>query len=408
MNIELTQDKFKCRPPIKIGAVYPLTGAFSAYGTSILRAVKLAVDIVNKPYDLSLPLAEGEGLPNLDSRKIEIIWADSKSDLAVARNEARRLVAEEGVAALIGAFQSLGTNQVAYVAESMEVPFLNPDSSAHILTNEDKGFKWFFRTCATDTEYTKLCFELLRCIQQTGRSCMSRMAIISEDRMTGNVTLDTEMQYMRDYDYELCDLELYTLPTESLYSELCRLTQYKPRVIFGQQYLNDAILTLNTLKNLDYFPDGFVADSVGYTRPDVLKQAGADGNYVISRLAWALGLGRKKPLVYQVNELYRSLYGEDMDETNARSFTGLLVLADAINRAGSTDHYAIREALRGTNIPGSKLIMPWSGVRFDETGQNVLAKGILGQIQNDEFRIVWPPEHAETRAIWPAPAWGKR
>jgi branched-chain amino acid transport system substrate-binding protein len=70
-------------------------------------------------------------------------------------------------------------------------------------------------------------------------------------------------------------------------------------------------------------------------------------------LGVGLGLGRKKPLVYQVNELYRSLYDEDMDETNARSFTGLLVLADAINRAGSTDHHAIREALQGTNIPGA-------------------------------------------------------
>ena len=132
------------------------------------------------------------------------------------------------------------------------------------------------------------------------------------------------------------------------------------------------------------------------------------GNYVISRLAWALGLGRQKPLVYQVNELYRDLYDEDMDETNARSFTGLLVLADAINRAGSTDNYAIREALRATDIPASSLIMPWRGVRFDETGQNILADGIVGQIQNNELKIVWPLELAEKRAIWPAPPWDRR
>ena len=144
MNEELVQDKVRCKPTIKIGAVYPLTGSFGVYGKSILRAVQLAVDIVNKHCDISLPLADDRGLPNLDNRKIEIVWADSKSDPPTARNEARRLVSEEGVTALIGAFQSLGTNQVAYVAESMKVPFLNPDSSARVLTNEDRGLQWFF------------------------------------------------------------------------------------------------------------------------------------------------------------------------------------------------------------------------------------------------------------------------
>ncbi len=408
MKEELAQNEIKRRPTIKIGAVYPLTGSFGVFGKSILRALKLAVDIINNPYNLSLPLAEENGLPNLDNRKIELIWADSESNPAKARNEARRLISEEGVIALIGSFQSLGTSEISYVTESMKIPFLNPDSSARVLTNEDKGLQWFFRTCATDTVYTKLCFELLQSIEQTERFEISPMAIISEDTMTGHVTIDTEMQYIRDFNCKLCDLELYTSPTESLYSDIFRMTECSPRVIFGQQYLNDAILMLKNLKDLGYFPDGFFADSVGYTRPDVLNQEGADGNYVISRLAWALGLGRENPLVYQVNKLYRNLYDADMDETNARSFTGLLVLADAINRAGSTVNYAIRAALRATNIPADRLIMPWHGVRFDETGQNVLAKGILGQILNNEFKIVWPPKFAETKTVWPAPAWDKR
>lgn len=52
--------------------------------------------------------------------------------------------------------------------------------------------------------------------------------------------------------------------------------------------------------------------------------------------------------------------------------------------------------------------MPWGGVKFDKTGQNILAEGLLGQIQNDEYKIIWPPHFAETRAIWPAPSWDER
>lgn len=154
---------------------------------------------------------------------------------------------------------------------------------------------------------------------------------------------------------------------------------------------------------LNYFPDGFLVQGAGYTAPEFIEAVGADGNYVISRLSWALGLGRKKPLVFKVNKLYKDRYGEDMDETNTRSFTGLLVLADAINRAGSTNHYAIRDALRSTDIPGSRLIMPWKGVRFDKNGQNIFTESLLGQIQDQKFRIIWPLELAETRVVWPAP-----
>ena len=45
-----------------------------------------------------------------------------------------------------------------------------------------------------------------------------------------------------------------------------------------------------------------------------------------------------------------------------------MTLADAINRAGSTEPEAIRKALVATNIPGNKLIMPWKGIKFDATG----------------------------------------
>lgn len=97
-----------------------------------------------------------------------------------------------------------------------------------------------------------------------------------------------------------------------------------------------------------------------------------------------------------------------MNETNARSFTGFFVLADAINRAGNTDPYAIREGLKQTSIPGEKLIMPWRGVRFNQQGQNVLADGMLVQILDREYRIIWPPNLAETGVIWPAPSWNER
>jgi branched-chain amino acid transport system substrate-binding protein len=119
-------------------------------------------------------------------------------------------------------------------------------------------------------------------------------------------------------------------------------------------------------------------------------------------------MGRRKALVFRVNDLYKKKHGADMDEVVARAFTGLLTLADAINRAGSTSPPAIQKALRETNIPGAQLIMPWQGIEFDDKGQNRFAAGIVTQILDNEYKVVWPFDVAEVPAVWPAPPWDKR
>ena len=83
----------------------------------------------------------------------------------------------------------------------------------------------------------------------------------------------------------------------------------------------------------------------------------------------------------------------------------MIVLADAINRAGSTDPGKIRTALAATDLKASQLIMPWDGVKFDAKGQNQGTKGIFVQTLNGAPRFVWPTDQAEAKMVWPRPAW---
>ncbi len=104
-------------------------------------------------------------------------------------------------------------------------------------------------------------------------------------------------------------------------------------------------------------------------------------------------------------KLYRERFGKDMDGTPARAFTAMMVLADAINRAGSTDPAKIRDALAATNLTQAQLIMPWDGVKFDGTGQNQATKGIFVQTLDGAPRLVWPTDQADAKLVWPRPAW---
>src|SRR5690606_40695430 len=92
----------------------------------------------------------------------------------------------------------------------------------------------------------------------------------------------------------------------------------------------------------------------------------------------------------------------------ARGFTAMMVLLDAINRAGSTDPEAIREALEATDLGPDDTIMPWQGVRFDEKHQNTLGGGIIVQIQNGEYRTVYPFDVATVEPSYPLQPWDQR
>src|SRR5215510_12530003 len=93
---------------VKVGAIYPLSGNAASAGNYSKAAIELAVDLVNNPHPelKDLPLAAGSGLPGLSGAKIEVVFADNQGTPAAGQNQALRLITEEKVHALIGAYQS--------------------------------------------------------------------------------------------------------------------------------------------------------------------------------------------------------------------------------------------------------------------------------------------------------------
>ncbi len=101
-----------------------------------------------------------------------------------------------------------------------------------------------------------------------------------------------------------------------------------------------------------------------------------------------------------MNALYRARQGKDLNDNTSREVVALQVLADAINRAKSTDNTALQAALRATDIPGDQTIMPWKGVKFDETGQNVEATPVIQQLSGGKYHTVYPFDLAVAPVVW--------
>ena len=392
---------------VRIGVIFPLTGSAASTGQVLLEGVKLATDIINDKYKLNMPLAATEGLPNLKGAKIKIIVADHQGKPEIGMAEAERLITQEKVVAIIGCYNSAITATASQAAERYGIPFLNDSSTSPTLT--ERGFKWFFRATPNDDLLSENFYNFLNDLKKKKNIKINSIALFSENTLFGADSVKFQQKYADKYGYTVNGTVLYPAKSTQLTSEIQKLKSYNSSIVLQTSYIADAILSMKTYRELNYAPDAILANNAGFNDPEFVKTLGNDANFIISREVWAKDLANVKPMIKTIADMFLKRTGKIMDGSSSRSFTAMIVLADAINRAGSTEPEKIHKALLETDIKGSQLIMPWDGVKFDaKTHQNVLGKGIIVQVQNGEYYTVWPFNLATKEVIWPFPKWDKR
>ena len=106
---------------VKIGAVFPMTGNAASAGIHAKYAIEVALDIINNAHPElgDLPLAKNAGLAGLGGAKVEVVFADNQGSPATGQNQALRLITEEKVVALTGAYQS----GITLTASAIACPF---------------------------------------------------------------------------------------------------------------------------------------------------------------------------------------------------------------------------------------------------------------------------------------------
>ena len=169
---------------VKIGAIYPLSGNAASAGVHGKAAIETAVDIINNAHPElgNLPLAKNAGLAGLGGAKVEMVFADNQGSPATGQNQALRLITEEKVVALSGAYQSGITLTTSAIAEKYGIPFVNGESVAANLT--ERGFKWFFRTTPVAADFAKIYLDFLRDMKAGGAKTDS-VAIVHENTEYG-------------------------------------------------------------------------------------------------------------------------------------------------------------------------------------------------------------------------------
>jgi branched-chain amino acid transport system substrate-binding protein len=95
-----------------------------------------------------------------------------------------------------------------------------------------------------------------------------------------------------------------------------------------------------------------------------------------------------------------------MDTEAMLAYQAIYVVADALERAGSADPAAVRDALAETNLADHMMAYP-GPIAFDETGETISAQPVLMQVLDNTVTQVWPEALQEAEPVYPATSWGQ-
>jgi branched-chain amino acid transport system substrate-binding protein len=374
---------------IFIGGIHPLTGGLAADGIQMDTAIQMAIEELNAAGGV------------LGGAQFEYLSADSTGSAEVGQTEAERLISE-GAQAIICCFQSAVTSNVAATVERAGVPLVIDVAVMDAIL--DQGYQNVFRIQPNATSMGVNGINYLKGLAEaagdevnnvvilyegtTGFGDSVRAALVSEAEKAGIEVLD-------EITYE-------PFAVTDLTTEMTRINALEPDVLIVTGYYNDGLLAARNAEEVGLNVKAVYGVSQGtYDQPQFVVDAGDlaecfyDSNY-----HW----DASNPNALAVRDKYQEQNGEEMRTAAVFAYQAMYLIADAVERAGSADPAAIRDALAETDY--ADYLLPYPGnIQFDETGENVNARPVVMQVQEGQVVQVWPTELAESAPRFPCTSW---
>ena len=375
---------------IKIGSLHPLTGAFAGDGKQMDQAVQQAINDVN---------AAG-GIKSMNGAKLAIDSADTQGKPDVAQSEAQRLINDK-VAALVGTYQSAATAGVARTAERAQVPLvIDVTAASNILT---QGYTYTFRLQPNATVMGTDGAQYLKQLADTSGKPVKTIAYIHEQSEFGtSVFTAFKAEAEKEGLQVVKEIKYNAVTASDLTGELTQIKQANPDILAVTGYYKDGLLLAKNAAAVTPNVKAIygVADGA-FDLPQFPTDAGKDGSYYFSS---NYHFDAASSDASKVRDAFKAKTGQEMRTPAVFSYASVMVIADALERAKSTDAKALRDAIAQTTLNTS--IFPFSGpIQFDGKGENKSAQPILMQVQSGKVVQVYPQKYAQAKPIYPATPW---
>ena len=359
--------------PISIGV---LENRNYAYADMMRRSFALALDSIN---------ARG----GIGGQPLQLIYADDGGQKDKGVEAVKHLIEKEKVVMLTGAYSSSNALAMVQTADDLGVPFLVCTAADDRITQHSR--KNIFRLNPPASEYTRGMEQLL-----DNELKPKTMAIVYENSPFGTSAAIRMMWFCREKEIEIADIIPYhkeRATVEYFDRIIAPLVRHQPEAIFMTSYFKDGVLLVKQIRAVG-LTSRLLGGAGGFTHPKFIEAAGDAARSMLTATLWSADVGHQLAGYYV--DLYRGKYGQTPDYHGAEAYSALLVVADALRRAGSTVPDDIRDALSQTRLdtPFGQVVFK-SYATFER--QNSQPTLVLQNI-NDRYVCVWPPDLSTLKA----------
>jgi len=391
---------------IKIGTLFPLTGPVASAGQRCQAAVQTAVEVINSnDPKFRVPGIGKKGL--LGGYKIKLVHADSQGKADVGKAEAERLINQEGVWAIIGSYNSAVSGPASLVAERAKKIFMCGASSSAALTR--RNLNYFFRLAPTDATESAEFIDFLKWLNANKKANIKTIGIIYENSVFGKGVSTEAKNAATAAGFTVVADVPFTPGATNLNSEIQTLKQKNPDALFGAVLGADYSLMVKTLKQANWLPRIAVNYCSGYQDPVIAKQLAKDADFFTGSNAYTPQFASLMLAVARYEKIFKTKTNNvPFDGDSIQEAVATLVLAQAIEKAGSLDSDKVAKVLHETTFDSPLSL--GGKVAFAAGGQNIKAFSIVTQLQNGEYKRIFPAQLADKKAnlIFPMKPWDKR
>ena len=367
---------------IRLGAALSETGKYSVEGRDSRQGYDTWLRWVNETYG---------GIRVGDRRyRAEIVYYDDESDADTAGNLTQRLIDDDRVDFLLGPYSSGLTTGTSAIAEANNVLMVEGNGTSD--TMFERGFQNLFLVATIASDYTRSGIEAL-----AARGARTA-AIAHEDTSFATAVAAGAARHLEANGIEVLAVETYPKDIQDVSAIMTKFRDLDPDLFVGGGHYNDAVLFVNSAKELGFEPDGMLI-TVGPSNPKLVEELGGDVDGVLGPTQWEPSMAYRGPYFGSASDYagyYERLWGEPPVYQAASATAAALALHLAIEAAGSVDTDAVRAALR--ELSADTFYGP---ISFDERGVNTSKPMGMVQVLDGEIVVVAPDDAAAPTLQYP-------
>ena len=367
---------------VKVGVLHPVTGALAYSGQQCRMGALMAIEDINK----------AGGIKSLGGAKIEALLGDAQSSPQAGTAEIEKMN-EAGVSAVVGAFASAICLATTQAAAKYNLPHVVDVGVADQIV--ERGLKNTFRFGPGYRKCAEVAVANLHVLNTAAGKPARSVMIIHEESLFGTGTANLLSKELPGYGYDVKEVIKHANPTRDFNNIALRIKQVNPDIVIPANYYNEYALLVRTMQQQKISPKAIYSVLGGAASSyKFVKEFPDAANGIIDCNHWFNPRDKRSLELKKRVEAQGQFFSYEVFMT----YTAMSLLADAIDRAKSTDRAAIIDALNKSTF--SNHIMPYGTTQF-VNGQNMGAQPLMTQVVKGDIKVIVPRDYREVEPVFP-------